>query len=97
MCFAEPGQIMWTDGSIARVDTSAGQIEASLTVLRARGDHVGKGDWVVVALGLAIEHITAVDGRRLLDEHRTLFADAGTESAVTELSELTEGAGIDVR
>jgi len=81
MCFAEPGRIVWTDGSIARVETSTGEIEVSLVVLRARSEHVGEGDWVVAALGLAVEHITEHDGRRLLDEHRSMFEGARFEGA----------------
>ena len=91
MCFAEPGRIAWTDGSIARVRTSTGESEVSLAVLRARGEQVSEGDWVVAALGLAIEHITEHDGRRLLDEHRALIEGARIEGAAVE------GVGADVR
>ena len=77
MCFAEPGRIVSTDGSMARVATGAGEIDVSLVVLVAQGEHVVVDDWVVAALGLAIERITEQDGRRLADEQRLLLGDAG--------------------
>lgn len=77
MCFAEPGRIVSTDGSMASVATGAGNVDVGLVVLVAQGEHVVVGDWVVVALGLAIERITEQDGRRLADERRVLLEDAG--------------------
>ena len=57
MCFAEPGQVVSTDGSMARVVTSSGEIDVSLAVLSARGEQVAAGDWIIAALGLALEAV----------------------------------------
>lgn len=91
MCFAEPGQVVSTDGPMARVATIAGDVDVSLAVLNARGEDVDVGDWVVAALGLALERIAEDEGRRLLDERRRLQGDV--EMGDVEV----EGVGGDVR
>ncbi len=77
MCFAEPGQVVSTDGSMARIATGSGEIDTSLAVLNARGERVEVGDWVVAALGLALELVAEDEGHRLLDERRLLLEGAG--------------------
>ena len=57
----------------ARVATCNGEIDVSLAVLHARGERVTAGDWIVAALGLALERVDAVDGPRLAEERRTLL------------------------
>jgi hydrogenase maturation factor len=73
MCFAEPGQVVSTNGSMARLATAGGDIDVSLAVLHARGEHVAVGDWIVAALGLALESVAEPEGRRLLDERCLLL------------------------
>ncbi len=83
MCFAEPGQVVATDGSMAHLATAAGVVDVSLAVLVARGQHVAMGDWVIAALGLAIECVGPDEGRRLLDERNMLLIGTeGVESNV---------------
>ena len=91
MCFAEPGQVVSTDGPMARVATIAGDVDVSLAVLNARGEDVDVGDWVVAALGLALERIAEHEGRRLLGERRRLLGDVELENVAIK------GIGGDVR
>lgn len=67
MCFAEPGQVMSIDGDVATlVDADGVVTSAALSVVRARGVGISPGDWVLVALGLVLERITAAQGAELI-------------------------------
>ena len=72
MCFTEPGRVAAIDGSMVRVETADGVLDASLRVVEASGRAVGVGDWVLMSLGLVVEVVDELEGRRLLEQMREL-------------------------
>ncbi len=66
MCFAEPGQVVSVDGDVAEVVVDGVAATVALSVVRAQGVELSPGDWVLVALGLALERITAARGAELV-------------------------------
>lgn len=68
MCFTEPGRVASIDGSMVRVDTPDGVVDASLRVIEASGRAVGVGDWVLMSLGLVVEVVDEQEGRRLFEQ-----------------------------
>ena len=74
MCFSEPGRITAIDGPMVRVETVDGDVDASLRIMQAAGRCVEVGDWVLMSLGLVIEVVDEVEGRRLLEQLRDLRA-----------------------
>jgi len=67
MCFAEPGEVLSVEGDLAAVLVDGVVTSAALSVVRAGGIDVTRGDWVLVALGLVLERITATEGAELAD------------------------------
>lgn len=65
MSFADPGQVVRVDGDIAIVVSDGVPVSAALSMVRARGVEVACGDWVLIALGLVLERITADEGLQL--------------------------------
>lgn len=72
MCFTEPGRVASIDGSMVRVETADGLMDASLRVVEASGRTVGVGDWVLMSLGLVVEVVDEGEGRRLVEQMREL-------------------------
>ncbi len=72
MCFTEPGHVRSIDGSMVRVDTVDGVVDASLRIVEATGGTVAIGDWVLMALGLVVDVVDEREGRALFDQMRRL-------------------------
>lgn len=68
MCFAEPGRVSSVDGTMVRVLTSDGAVEASLRLVEAEGRPVAVGDWVLVSLGLVVSMVDEATGQILFNE-----------------------------
>ena len=75
MCFTEPGRVASIDGSMVRVETADGMLDASLRVVEASGRTIGVGYWVLMALGLVVEVVDELEGRRLVEQMRELRGD----------------------
>jgi hydrogenase assembly chaperone HypC/HupF len=67
MCFAEPGQVVSVEGDLAEVLVDDVVTSAALSVVRAQDIHLAPGDWVLVALGLVLERVSAAEGAELVD------------------------------
>ena len=79
MCFTEPGRVTTIDGSMVRVETADGVLDASLRLVEAGGRAVGVGDWVLMSLGLVVDVVDEDEGSALLEQMRSLRR-AGVES-----------------
>lgn len=76
MCFTEPGRVTAMNGSMVRVETADGEVDASLRMVEAGGRRVGVGDWVLMSLGLVVEVVDGGAGRQLVEQMRRLGRDA---------------------
>ena len=72
MCFSETGQVRWVDGSMVRIETADGVLDASLRVVQAGGRTVAVGDWVLTTLGLVVDVVDECEGRAMLEQMRHL-------------------------
>lgn len=72
MCFAEPGCVRSIDGSMVRVETVHGVVDASIRMMEAGGATVAVGDWVLMSLGLVVDVVDEADGRALMEQMREL-------------------------
>ena len=72
MCFTEPGRVISLDGSMVRVDTAEGVVDACLRVVEAGGRTVEVGDWVLMSLGLVVDVVDECEGRALVEQMRSL-------------------------
>ena len=72
MCFSEPGRVRSIDGSMVRVETADGVLDASLRVLEVGGRTVAVGDWVLMSLGLVVDVVDDAEGCALVEQMRAL-------------------------
>lgn len=72
MCFTEPGRVRSIDGSMVRVETVDGVLDASLRLVEVGGGVVAVGDWVLMSLGLVVDVVDEHEGRALLEQMRSL-------------------------
>ena len=72
MCFSEPGRVRSVDGSMVRVETADGVLDASLRVLEAGGRTAAVGDWVLMSLGLVVDLVDEAEGYALVEQMRAL-------------------------
>jgi len=72
MCFTEPGRVRSIDGSMVRVETVDGVMDASLRLVEVGGGAVAVGDWVLMSLGLVVDVVDEHEGRALLEQMRSL-------------------------
>ncbi len=68
MCFSDPARVCFIDGSMAHVRTTDGMHEVSLRVIKAAGERVEVGDWVMVSLGLVVSVVPEAEAKVLFNE-----------------------------